>query len=179
MDKKLLDNLIQKIQLGDEKAFEDFYVATNKKLFSFVYIIVRNQFDAQDIVQETFIKFKANVNSYKIGTNPSAFLMQIAKHTALDKLRKAKRETNYNSENFEVSDLGQPCSQKEQSLYIHDLINNNLQLEERQIIILHIVGGYKHREIAKFLGLPLGTVLWKYNRAIKILKEKIREEQKS
>ncbi len=179
MDKKLLDNLIQKIQLGDEKAFEDFYVATNKKLFSFVYIITKNQFDAEDVVQETYIKFKASSNRYHIGTNPSAFLMKIAKNTALDKLRKLKRETNFDALDYEAKDESQSFTRKEQNLFLHNLMNKNLQIEERQIVILHIVEGYKHREIAKFLGLPLGTVLWKYNRALKILKEKIKEEQEN
>ena len=60
-------------------------------------------------------------------------------------------------------------------LFIYQLINNNLSLIDRQIVILHIIHGYKNREIAKFLNLPLGTVLWRYNKSIKVLKEKIKE----
>ena len=48
--------------------------------------------------------------------------------------------------------------------------------EERQIVILHAVAGFKHRETAKFLALPLSTILSKYNRAIKKLKNHIGEE---
>jgi RNA polymerase sigma-70 factor (ECF subfamily) len=40
-----------------------------------------------------------------------------------------------------------------------------------------VLSGYKHREIAKFLNLPLGTVLWKYNRALKVLKENLKEQK--
>ena len=42
---------------------------------------------------------------------------------------------------------------------------------EREIVILHAVSGFKHREIAEILGLPLSTVLSKYNRAIKKLRK--------
>ena len=42
--------------------------------------------------------------------------------------------------------------------------------EERSIVLLHVFWGYKHKEIAQQLNLPLGTVLWRYNVAIKKLK---------
>ena len=48
--------------------------------------------------------------------------------------------------------------------------------EERQIVILHAVAGFKHRETAKLLELPLSTVLSKYNRAMKKLKNHIGKE---
>lgn len=48
--------------------------------------------------------------------------------------------------------------------------------DERQIVLLHASAGLKHREIASSLGMPLATVLSKYNRAIKKLKQNLREE---
>ena len=48
--------------------------------------------------------------------------------------------------------------------------------EERQIVLLHTAAGLKHREIAADLGMPLATVLSKYNRAMKKLKNHLREE---
>ena len=51
-----------------------------------------------------------------------------------------------------------------------------LSEEEREIVVLHIVWELKHREIAKLLNKPLSTVLSKYNRAIKRLKEQLKKE---
>ncbi len=48
---------------------------------------------------------------------------------------------------------------------------------ERQVVILHAVGGMKHRETAELLGLPLATVLSKYSRAIKKLKSKLEKRE--
>lgn len=45
--------------------------------------------------------------------------------------------------------------------------------EERQIVVLHAVAGFKHREIAQIMDLLLPTVLSKYNRALKKLKEEL------
>lgn len=176
MDKKYLDSLICQLQGGSEEAFERFYIETNKSLFSFVYLVVRNYQDAEDIVQETFIKIKRNCGLYKPGTNPTAWIYQIAKNLSLDHLKKKKFEAPL-LENEEISPVAEDISSgKVQNLYLHDLLIKNLEEEDRQIVLLHVVDGYKHREIAKILDLPLGTVLWKYNRALKILKNKIKEE---
>ena len=48
---------------------------------------------------------------------------------------------------------------------------------ERQVVMLHAVSGLRHREIAASLGLPLGTVLSKYTRALGKLQRKLREEE--
>ena len=50
--------------------------------------------------------------------------------------------------------------------------------EERQILILHALSGYKHREISKLLDIPLSTVLSKYNRTIRKIRKFIGEEGK-
>ena len=51
-----------------------------------------------------------------------------------------------------------------------------LQTEEMQIVTLHAVSGFKHREIAAIMEMPLATVLSKYHRALKKLKEIISQE---
>ena len=45
--------------------------------------------------------------------------------------------------------------------------------EERTIVVLHMINGLKHREIAELIGLPLSTVLSKYNRSLKKMKNNI------
>jgi RNA polymerase sigma-70 factor (ECF subfamily) len=52
-----------------------------------------------------------------------------------------------------------------------------LDEEERQVVILHALTGYKHREIAEILDLPTGTVLSKYNRAIKKMRKEIERKE--
>ena len=51
--------------------------------------------------------------------------------------------------------------------------------EERQIVTLHAVSGFKHREIAGFLDIPLPTVLSRYNRALKKLRKYLTEEREN
>ena len=50
---------------------------------------------------------------------------------------------------------------------------NVLDAEERQIVVLHAMTGFRHREIAEILDLPTGTVLSKYNRALKKMRKEM------
>ncbi len=174
MDKQYINNLISEIQKGNEVAFEKLFETTNKSLFSFVYLIVKNRADAEDVVQETFIKIKRSIQSFNTKTNPTAWMFQIAKHSAFDHMKKKLECVDCSQ--VEIASLDNSTLNKANKMYIHDLMNKYLDVEARQIVILHVLAGYKHREIAKLLSLSLGTTLWKYNTALKILKEKIKED---
>lgn len=56
-------------------------------------------------------------------------------------------------------------------------MNKVLGEEERQIVTLHVISGFKHREIAEMLEKPLGTELWTYNNALAKLKRELRKEK--
>ena len=176
MDKKLLNTLLVQMQAGDESSFEKLYNLTNKSIFTFVYSFVKQRETAEDLMQETFIKIKRFIQSYKPNTNASAWMLQIAKNLAYDHIKKYKQEKN-----IDLSEIDPPANQThspDTSLFLHDLMNKHLSLEDKQIVLLHDVHGYKNREIAQFLNLPLGTVLWKYNKAVKLLRKKYEEESK-
>lgn len=172
MNKEEINNLILEVQDGSEDAFTKLYSETYKGVFSFIYSYISNYQQSEDLLQDTFIKVRRNIQSYK-GGNGSAWILEIVKNLCIDYIRKEKRHPEEELE--ENSKVGSVEDSHTTKLVIHDYINKYLEEDERQIVILHIVNGYKNREIAKLLGLPLGTVLWKYNKAIKILKKKLEE----
>ena len=99
--------------------------------------------------------------------------MTITKNLCLDRLKERARHAELPEEAWE-------------SLLRVDYLPDNLQIaewlqllkeEERQIVVLHAVAGFKHREIAAFLGLPLATVLSRYARAMKKLRKAITEKE--
>lgn len=172
MNRKELNILMKNIQAGDEDSFTVFYAETHKGVFSFIYTFVKNWHTAEDLLQETYIKVKLNADKYAIGTNVIAWLFQIAKNICLDYLKRPSTQ-----ETLELNEFSAETHYEyENRLYVHDLLNKNLSTTDRQIVLLHILHGYKNREIAEILNLPLGTVLWKYNRAMKELKNKIKED---
>ncbi len=166
-----LNKLIEQVQCGDETAFSVLYQQMHKGIFSFIYSIVCNYQDAEDLTQETFIKIRRYIQSYKIGTNASAWILQIAKNLSLDFIKSKKQYAD-----VKIDDIpNTKQSLIEDKMFLHDMMAKILDIEERQIIVLHIVHGYKNREIARFLDLPLGTVLWKYNVAMKKLHKELKE----
>lgn len=168
MATKELDLLLFKISNGDNVSFERFYNLTVKGVFAFAYSYLGNKEDTEDIVQSTYLTVKQKAYTYKKGTNARAWLFQIVKNLALDELRRRKRrQTEWEQE--KISDSLQNFENAAEYLL------NVLSSEEKEIVILHVFWGYKHREIANLLNIPLGTVTWKYNAAINKLK-KYKEE---
>ena len=170
LDKKELDLCLQEVARGDNAAFEKLYAETRKGIFAFLYGFCGNYHTAEDLTQTVYLKVKANVSKYKAGTDARAWLFQIAKNTALNEIKKNKREVIATDENGTFAG-----SYEMQDSPVFDAINTVLDEKERQIVIMHILWGFKHREIADMLSLALGTVLWKYNAAIKKLQNKLRE----
>lgn len=118
-----------------------------------------------DNVQDVFITIYNQINSYSIGTKPMNWIFTITKNKAISMIRKRKTticiEDCVNSIEFT----------KEEDLILFKTLMEQLKEDERIIIILHLLLGLKHREIADILNINVSTTLSKYNRAIKKLKE--------
>ncbi len=163
------------LQQGDEQAFEDIYNDTRRGLFAFILSICRNYHTAEDMMQTAYIRLRTSIASYKAGGNAYAWLYTIAKNATLTEMKRLKRETPV--------DMDDPSSQygwytmNEVGAPVTAVMNRVLSENERQIVTLHIISGFKHREIAEILQKPLGTVLWTYNNALAKLKRAIEKER--
>lgn len=164
MNERLWDNLMKEVARGSERAFEELYEGMKRGVFALAYSYLRNYEDSEDALQETFLTIKRKAHMYEAGTNARAWIFQIAKNVALDELRRRKRRME--TESFKDEGVETPLPFLEE-------LTARLSEEEREIVLMHAVWGYKHKEIAEEKGLPLGTVTWKYNEAIK----KLRKEQ--
>ena len=167
MDKSEINRLMKEVKKQDETAFENLFNACKKGVFGFLYTYTKNYHDTEDLVQETFIKVKSGAQSYKDGTNAFAWMLEIAKNTAIDFIR---RNNKYDTTDLESVTLSAKSEDTDTKMTVYDVINKYLADTDRQIVLLKLVYGYKSREIAGILGIPTGTVLWKYNRALKQLK---------
>ena len=162
--------LMQKIAKGDNKAFEELYYLTYKPLYSFLLSMTKNHEDASDLMQETYIKVRGACHLYK-DNNPMAWIMKIAKNQFLMDLRKKKNVQfcSYDEYFYEISANVDGIKKAEDRIYLEKLLNK-IPSDELEIIVMHISMGLKHKEISEILDIPLGTVLSKYHRAIKKLK---------
>ena len=155
---------IQLLHQNDKNAFEIIYNELKTPIFTIIIRIVQSPELAEDILQELFIKL------YQSPPNPTlsklrAYIFQMARNLAIDTYRRQKN--NINIDDFEESLISE--IDFTQKLFIDDALLK-LSIEERQIVILHINGQLKFREIADIMLIPLGTVLWKYRKAINQLR---------
>lgn len=168
------DKLISDIAKGNMSAFHDLYTAVSGNVYGFALSITKNIHDAQDVLQDTFLKVYSNADRYIPNGKPLAWIFTITRNLSLDKIKDKMRSSEYCDNIREEIDFSVIENTEHRLLLekMFDILND----EEKQILILHSVNGMKHREIAKLLSIPLNTVLSKYNRAVNKLKKAIEEE---
>lgn len=172
------EKLLLKVAGGDAKAFQKLYQNTDRTIYSFILSIIRNPQDAEEIMQETFLKVWTSAGSYQSQGKPLAWMFTIARNLCYMKFRDKKHEADIGLSDLSEMEMGEFCPQIEDAadkMVLYAALHI-LKEEERQIVLLHTTAGLKHREIAADLELPLATVLSKYNRAMKKLKNHLREE---
>lgn len=86
----LTEDLFVKISNGDNKAFAYLYTNTYQAVYGFLLSILNNREEAEDILQETYIKIRENAFRYKHREKPMAWIFTIARNLAYMKLRKKK-----------------------------------------------------------------------------------------
>ncbi len=168
----------EKIACGDNEAFTELYYASYKQLFGFLLSLTKNKEDAEDLLQNTYIKIRNGSHLYKKMGTPMTWMCAIAKNQYLDFVRKygKNRNTDFGEvENYVsegMTNVIDDASHVENKMIL-EYAFSILGEQERTIVILHMINGLKHREIAELTGLPLSTVLSKYNRSLKKMKNSI------
>ncbi len=177
-DKLSDEKLLLRVAPGDKEAFQRLYQNTDKTKYGFILSILRNPQDAEEIMQETYLKIWTSAAGYKSQGKPLAWMFTIARNLCYMKFRDQKREADIGLSDLSEGELGEFCPQIEDAAdkMVLKAALHILNEEERQIVLLHTTAGMKHREIAADLEMPLATVLSKYNRAMKKLQKHLREE---
>lgn len=165
-----LDLLLQKIAAGDTAALETLYRRTRPAVYSFALSILKNAHDAEDMLHDCYVTVWQAAAGYRTQGKPMAWLMTITRNLCLQLLRERKKTADKPAEDEAFYLPGRSDITPEDRMVLAACMER-LSDEERQIVALHAVSGFKHREIAALLELPLSTTLSKYNRALKKLRE--------
>jgi RNA polymerase sigma factor (sigma-70 family) len=158
--------------------FEELVTPLFDSLYNFACWLVRNQNDAEDLVQETYLKAFRNFASFQPGTNFRAWIFRILKNTFLGSCSKLERRMTFAIDSEE--DLPATCTTPE-SLLIErsDVSAVRCALEQlpvifREVILLCDVEDASYAEIAEILSIPIGTVMSRLARARKMVRESLR-----
>ncbi|MBE2188269.1 MAG: RNA polymerase sigma factor [Desulfobulbaceae bacterium] len=151
-----------------EKAFSEIFARHSSKVYAFCRRFLGNKEEAQDLFQETFIKFHQSASKDRAMTNLSAFLVTIARNLCVNYKRKDKPAISFEDYMAHSDDM---TGDKNELL---ELVKSSLELlpdEYREIFILREYDGMSYNEIAKMINQPLNTVKVRIHRA----KQKMRE----
>lgn len=169
-----VEQCLSGIKRQDLKALEELYARTGASVFGFALAILKNVQDAEDVMHDLYVSVWFGAGKYHEAGKPMAWIMTITRNLCLQKLREYQKRSDIPREDWETYIAGNPGMSAEDKLILSECMRT-LSDEERQIVALHAVAGFKHREIGKLLQMPLATVLSKYNRALRKMQKYMEE----
>lgn len=162
------------VKKQEMKALGELYDRTGASVFGYALSILKNVQDAEDVMHDLYVAVWSGAGTYTADGKPMAWIMTITRNLCLQKFRERRKESAFPEEDWGAYISSNQNMTPEDKLLLAECMED-LSDEERQIVTLHAVAGFKHREIAKLLRRPLSTILSKYNRALKKL-QKFMEE---
>jgi RNA polymerase sigma-70 factor (ECF subfamily) len=174
--KKLSEqDLVRKAQSGDKNAFKELVRQNEQRVAATVIGMMGNCPEADDVGQETFIRFYQSLKKFRGESSVGTYLTRIAINLSLNELKRRKRRnTLFFSKGEEkmanIPDKDDRKNKKELKEIVHIGIEQ-LDPKHRAIVVLRLIEGHSTEETAQILRLSVGTVLSRLARAQKKLKE--------
>jgi RNA polymerase sigma-70 factor (ECF subfamily) len=169
-----------------DKIFETELIPHADSLANFAYYLIQDDSDADDLVQDTFMKAYKAIDSYQEGTNAKAWLFRIMKNTFINEYKRRKRrghKVDYEEVKAHQDEEDSPHSSFTdlRAELFGNLMGdemmiaiNELPRDYRTILILCYVEDFQYEELAAIFQIPIGTVRSRLSRARGLLKEKLK-----
>ncbi len=181
-EKKVIYNETEKYVIFDRE-----FMPHIDSMYNFAFRLTNDEDDANDLVQDTYLKAFRFINSFQKGTNAKAWLFRILKNSFINDYRKKSKEpskVDYQEVETVYNSADEPSydgtvdlrTESVQELIGDEVANalNGLPVDFRTVLILCDIEGFTYEEMAKILDIPIGTVRSRLHRARNLLKEKLR-----
>ena len=170
------------------QAFENACLEHLDALYAGALKLTRNPPDAEELVQDTYLKAFRFAHKFEWGTNLKAWLFRIQSNTFINNYRKRRNDRNYTEQVTTTESLYDEVLDREARAYAsdpeahaftnffkHDL---NRALEElpedfRIVIVLADIEGFSYKEISEMVGCPIGTVMSRLHRGRHLLQREL------
>jgi RNA polymerase sigma-70 factor (ECF subfamily) len=177
--------------VADRAAFAEAAMEHMPSLYSAALRMTRNPSDAEDLVQETYLKAYRAYDSFQEGTNLKAWLYKILTNTFINSYRARKRRPEQSDVDdvedlylfrrlggLEASTAGRSAEDQVMDLFTDSEVKEALEsLPEsfRMAVLLADVEGFSYKEIADIMDVPIGTVMSRLHRGRKALQRALLE----
>ena len=186
--KVILDKiLVKKTLAGSEQAFVKLFKHYKDRVYSIAYRIMKNEVEAEDVVQDTFISAYRNLSKFKFKAQFYTWLYRIAVNKCYERLRKKKNKKEYSIDDDIQTETG-PLKPQISDNWANDpsitlendelrsVLNNaisSLPEKYRTVLTLKEIDNLKNKEIGKILGITLPAVKARLHRARLKVQKKI------
>ena len=177
------EELIGRFQDGDVYAFDQIVHRYKDPLTNFVYNFLNNRVDAEDVVQETFLRVFRNKYLYRNIAKFSTWIYTIAGNLARTELRRRKRKRimsiskmGYEGKDFDLPSTGLTPEKEVDGDIKEELIRKEIEalpVRFKEVILLRDIEEFSYEEISSMLKIPIGTVKSRVNRGRLRLQKKL------
>lgn len=185
MNEQQFEQAVARMVQGDKTGLKEIYETYIGYIYRIVYEVLQNRENAEDVTSEFFIRLWDKADQFKPGGGHKGYLATMARNMAIDYIRKHRREElTAMMQDIEAGPEEEEQSKKQyykeetesevEESVIRDMTVQEaletLKPSERQVVSLKVLGEMTFKEIARTMGIPMGTVTWKYRNAIKKLR---------
>ncbi len=177
-DKESDIDLIRSAKRGNSTAFDELVVRYQQQIYYSIIRIVLNKEDANDVVQDTFIKAYSNLERFDERYRFYTWIYRIAVNTALNLIQKKKNREDYGEHRDEDDQYNPPDTKNTEHVYeqieFQEHVQNaldQLSPDMRSVFVLRVYDELSYKEIADVMDISLGTVMSRLNRARNSLKK--------
>lgn len=169
-------DLIDRCRRGDTKAQFEIYKLYYKPMYNVSLRMVGNEVEAEDVMQESFLKAFTKIESYRGEVSFGAWLKKIVINRSLDQLK--KRKVKFEELNEKIPDE-EPVQLTISEIQMEQLKKAVTRLPDgyRVVLSLYLLEGYDHEEIAQILGISNGSSRSQFLRAKLKLREMLQKEE--
>lgn len=164
---------VRRAQAGDAGAFAELYSLVYKDLYRIALLNLNNQHDASDVVSDTVLEAYTSISKLRDEKAFKAWIIKILTVKIKNKRKEYKEINNFREDVDDLSDAEEAAVSKEIDFGSIEVMEGFKQLseEERMVLSLSVVSGYKSEEIARMFGTNANTVHSKVARAKARLKQ--------
>ena len=170
--------------MADQATFADQAMEYMPSLYSAALRMTRNSADAEDLVQETYLKAYRHYDKFEEGTNLKAWLFKIMKNTFINNYRKQQQappqsdfaEIEESFESLVDKDAANQIPKSPEEEFLEDILDEDVQralddlpADYRMVVLLADLEGFSYKEIAEILEVPVGTVMSRLYRGRRLL----------
>ncbi|KGX85951.1 RNA polymerase sigma factor SigX [Pontibacillus litoralis] len=167
--------------------FQELYEKYHQDVYQFIYFMVKNREQTEDLVQEVYIKIMKSYHNFKGESSEKTWIFSIARHVTIDHFRKQKRKRDKLLEFFDWGDkwesiqddapLPDEIAEQKESIQTMYRCLDQCTVDQRSVLILRFIQSMSLKETAEILNMTVSKVKTTQHRGLKVLKRLMEQQQ--